>query len=263
MTQSSDAIIDAVHRERLAVQLWQTVGAAKLANQIVSSLGSQSLHALERIRDEKLYLGAGFETFAEFLDKHPDSPMGHDAFRRRINLLKSEGEFAFDLLNSLNVPINTRKLLAGGIAIDGDEIEIAGVKCSLTDTARVKEIIKDLADKTAELQRTTKRQGKQLAQGQKDFDELKKRVIHANPDGTETGQAILTAAGSLARLRETLEAAPDEEKLAVKESIFTLLRNSQLELSGALGVITRAEVSEVKGSQGEVDDEDSELMEQM
>jgi len=229
--------------DRAVIQLWQTIGAAKVVNQIVASLGSQSLHALERVRDEKLYLAAGFETFREFLDKHPESPMSYDQFNRRTKLLEIEGDFIFDLLSSLNVPWKDRKLLAGQIEVEGNEIRIGEARTRLDDEAAIINLIASQQLKLQEQQRTNERLSKKLKKGEEDFEKLKRRAIIANPDGTETGQALLTAAGALAKLREALAAATDEEKQALREEVFELLRVNQLECSVALGVIKREELT--------------------
>lgn len=238
MTENSAALdhelvsLEAQHSRRLTIQLWQTIGATKLANQIASSLGSQTVRALESIRDEELYKAAGFDTFDKFLDQDPDSPMSYEQFRRRSNLLKGEGDVTYDLLNSLNVPFSQRKLLAGQIEVtDENEIKIAGVATKLDDGPRIVELISKLHSKNQEQQRTIDR-------GKKDVDKWKRKAVDAegratiaNPTGTATGQALLTAAGALVGLKDSLASATDEEKEALKDQIFDLLHNSQLSLS--------------------------------
>ena len=231
--------LESEHQERMKAQLGKQLARQNWQRRSPSSLGSQAIRAVETVRDDELYKAAGFETFDKFLDQHPQSPMGHDTFLRRVKLLRSEGDIAFDLLNSLNVPLSQRKLLAGQIEVTDNEIKIGEDSVRLDDTARIVELIPKLHKKDQEQQRTIDRGKKDVEKLKRRADEAEKRAIVANPDGTDTGQAILTAAGSLARLRETLEAAPDEEKLAVKEAIFTLLSNSHLELSAALGIVTR------------------------
>lgn len=260
MSQSSDELLSAVHRERLAIQLWQTVGAAKLANQIVSSLGSQSLHALERVRDEKLYLATGFETFAEFLDKHPDSPMGHDTFRRRINLLNSEGEIAFDLLNSLNLPLSHRKLLAGQIQVTENEIKIGDDSVSLDDRPRITELISKLHAKSQEQQRTIERGRKDNEKWKRKATEAEQRAVIANPDSTETGQVLLTAVGALERLLDQYSELPAEHKAVYEEPIFEMLRMKQLQFSAAR---TGEKPPDLEEDNAGVDDEAARLMEDL
>jgi hypothetical protein len=257
--------VEAANKERAIIRLWQMIGAHKAASQIASSLGAQSIRALEMVRDSKDFLATGFQAFDKFLDQHPDSPMTHEQFRRRANLLNNEGDIAFDLLNSLNVPLSHRKLLAGKIEVTENEIKIGDDTVRLDDSTRIVELISKLHKKDQEQQRTIARKDKQLAQGEKDNADWKRRAITANPDGTETGQALLTAAGSLSRLRDALEAAPDEEKLALKEAIFHLMSNSQLELSVALGIVSKDEVSQAKGRQGDndFDEEAAALMEEL
>ncbi len=257
--------IEAAHNDNALIQLWQIIGAHKAVSQIAASLGAQSIRGLELIRDRKYYLAAKHETFDSFLDHHPDSPMSYEAFRRRAHLLNNEGDIAFDLLNSLNVPLSQRKLLAGQIEVTENEIKIGEDTVRLDDTARIVELVSTLHKKTQEQQRTNERLSKKLAKGEEDFEKLKRRAIVANPDGTETGQALLTVAGALKNLREKLEDAADEEKQALREQIFELMRTSQLELSVALGVVTADQVSGRNGQPDESleisDDEAAALLE--
>lgn len=255
--------IEAANKDNASIRLWQTMGAHKLANQIVASLGAQSVRALEMVRDEKLYLAAGHDTFDGFLDRHPESPMSYEAFRRRANILNNEGDIAFDLLNSLNVPLSQRKLLAGQIEVTENEIKIGDDVVRLDDGPRIVELISKLHKKDQEQQRTIERKDKKLAQGEKDFAALKRRAIIANPDGTETGQAVLTLAGAFKLLEDKLEAAPDEEKAALRDPIFQLLSSKQLDLSVALGIVKRDEIPGSNGHEETGDDEDAQMLEEL
>jgi hypothetical protein len=262
---SEDAIrigcLEAINKDHALIQLWQMIGAHKAVSQIAASLGAQSIRALEMVRDTKYYLAADFDTFDKFLDQHPDSPMSYEAFRRRSNLLNNEGDIAFDLLNSLNVPLSQRKLLAGQIEVTENQIKIGDDTVRLDDGPRIVELISKLHKKDQEQQRTIERGKKDVEKLKRRADEAEKRAIIANPDGTETGQAYLTAAGALARLREILEGASDEEKQVMREPIFNLLSTNHLELSVALGVIKREEVP--SNGQISVDDEDARLVEEL
>jgi len=254
--------LEAINKAGGIRRLWQTMGAMKLAEALSRSLASQTLHALEQLRDDKEYLREpGYETFRDFLDHHPDSVMSHDTFRRRINLLQSEGDVTFDLLNSLNVPLSQRKLLAGQIEVAENEIKIGDDTVRLDDGPRIIELVSKLHSKNQELQRTNERKDKKLLQGEKDFEALKRRAIIANPDGTETGQAVLTLAGAFKLLEDKLGAATDEEKAALRDPIFQLLSTKQIDLSVALGVIAREEVP--ANLQDSIDDEDARLIEEL
>ncbi len=162
------------HRERQKVRLWQIVGATKLANRLVESLGAQAVHAIEQVRDQKLYIPAGYETIRDFLDRDPESPMSYDQFNRRTKLLESEGDVIFDLLNSLNVPLKDRKMLAGQIEIDGNEIRIGDTCVRKDDEAAILNLITTQHAKLLEQQRTNDRLTKKIKKGEEDFEKLKR-----------------------------------------------------------------------------------------
>lgn len=218
------------------------LGALGFSERLANTLSAQNLHALDHMKREKLYLEGGYQTFDDFLDHDPFSPMKADTFRRRWNLLQGEGDETFNLLNSLKVPMEARKLLAGQVEVKDNIITIGGVGTRLDDNTRIVELISLLHKKTVEQNRTIERGKKDVEKLKRRTDEAERRAINVNPDGTETGQALLTAAGALSRLREILTEAPDEEKQALREPIFELLRSNQLELSVALGIATKAEI---------------------
>jgi hypothetical protein len=230
------------HRQRQSRRLWQTIGATKLADRLSSALASQSIRALGRSRDDKEYLAEGFKTFEDLLDLHPESPMSYDQFNRREKLLDKEGDLVFDLLSSLDVPMKARKLLAGEIEVDGNELRVGDAHCCLDDDASVLNLITTQHAKLLEQQRTIDRGKKDVEKHKRLAIEAEKRVATANPTGTPTGQALMTASGALSQLREALAAASDDEKQALREPVFELLRMNQLECSVALGIIKESDL---------------------
>jgi hypothetical protein len=243
-------------------ELWQIVGGTKLANRIASALSAQTIHAIERIKVERLYAAAGHDTFEDFLDHDPQSPMRYDTYRRRARLLEDEGDVVFDLLNSLAIPFEPRKLLASEIKVDGNQITIGDTSARLDDNVRIVELITTLHKKNQEQARTIDRGKKDVDKHKRRADEAEKRVININPEGTDSGKALLTAAGALSLLRETLAEASDEERAALREPVLELLRNNHLDLSAALGVITSADAKRGRSDLNGLSDEDvSDLME--
>lgn len=243
-------------RESRAINLWQMVGATKLANQLSAALTSQSLQALQRIRDEKLWDAAGAESFRDFLDHHSGSPMTYDQFNRREKLMESEGPEAFDLLNSVNAPYSVRKMLKGKIEIDGNDIRIDDERVRKDDPEAILNLLVKAHAKLAEKERTIERGKKDVDRLKRKADEAEKRAVVANPTGTPTGQALLTAAGALTQLCEALESAPAEEKTALKDQIFDLMRAKQLDLSVALGDLSKEEVQQAVSADQDISDED-------
>jgi hypothetical protein len=229
------------------IELWQIIGGTKLANRLVGALSSQLIHAIETVKSQRLYVHAGYETFEDFLDNDPDSPMKYDTYRRRARLLENEGDVVFDLLNSLAIPFEPRKLLSNEIKVDGNQITIGDTSARLDDNVRIVELITTLHKKNQEQARTIDRGKKDVDKHKRRADEAEKRVININPEGTDSGKALLTAAGALSLLRETLAEASDEERAALREPVLELLRNNQLEMAVALGVISPKEASQANG----------------
>ena len=202
--------------EQATIDLWKTIGAIQLANSIAANLSAQTIHALENVRDKKLYLAAGFSTFDEFLTKHPASPMSHDTFRRRVNLLESEGDLTFDLLTSLKVPVSARKLLAGQITVQGDEIQIGDSKCCLSDQAGIIVLINSLHHKAQEQSRTIERGKKDFEKKKRRIDELEQQVAHGatvSENGAPHARALVSLLGNFQLLAEEVASLRNDDEL--------------------------------------------------
>jgi hypothetical protein len=234
--------------EHIAPRLWQIVGAIKLGNRLAESLSSQAVHALEQVRDEKLYLATGLQTFDEFLDNHPDSPMSHDTFRRRVNLLLSEGDVTFDLLNSLNVPLSARKLLAGNISVDGDCVviteekgdRISSTRIPLDDRVRIVEAIVGLKKKTDEQARTIERGKKDVDKYKRRADDLQQKIESGGAgvmvDGMPYARALVNALGDLSLLKDEISKIEDEaERKRFGDQALELIAKQKVELEESLG----------------------------
>jgi hypothetical protein len=163
-------------QEQRSNLFWQMIGGVKVADAVSNQLSSQLLRTLERIQKEKLYLEAGYKTFDQFLDKAPESPMSHDAYRLRVNLLQAEGDELFDSFNSIGLSLSKRKLLGkGSVEVDGEEIVVRDdkdeLRIPLNNRTELLSAISRLADKNNEKSRTIERGKKELERKDKKLQE--------------------------------------------------------------------------------------------
>jgi hypothetical protein len=233
--------------ERTSIRLWKTLGAVQAVSQLAAGLGAQTIHALERVRDEKLYLAAGFSTFDEFLSKHPESPMSHDTFRRRVNLLESEGDITFDLLNSLNVSISARLLLAGDISIDGDNIVIneeqgdgvSSTRIPLNDHAQIVKTIVELKKKADEQKRTIERGKKDVDKWKRKHDEVNEQLakgLSVSEDAAPHARALVSVIGNFQILADECKALTNQkERKRFAPIVFQRLAEASKLVEEALG----------------------------
>jgi hypothetical protein len=233
--------------ERTSIRLWKTLGAVQAVSQLAAGLGAQTIHALERVRDERLYLAAGFTTFDEFLSKHPESPMSHDTFRRRVNLLESEGDITFDLLNSLNVSVSARLLLAGNISLDGDHIvineergeTISSTRIALNDHAQIVKTIVELKKKADEQKRTIDRGKKDNEKWKRKFDESQEQLskgLTVSEDAAPHARALVSVLGSFQILADECKSLTNEkERERFAPIVFQRLAEASKQVEEALG----------------------------
>jgi hypothetical protein len=233
--------------EAMAARLWQIIGAVKLGNRLAESLSAQTIHALEQVRDEKLYLAAKVPTFDKFLSTHPETPMSHDTFLRRVHLLETEGDLAFDLLNSLNIPMSARKLLAGNILVDGDHIVINEQKGDIISSTRIALTDRDLVVKTiVELKRKADEQSRTIERGKKDFEKKKRRIneleeqlekgLTVSEDAAPHARALVSVLGNFQILADECKALTnDKERARFAPIAFQRLAEAEKQLEEALG----------------------------
>ncbi len=233
-------------------EFFRFLGAVGFSEKLTSALAAQNLHALDHVKREKLYLAGGYQTFDDFLDHDPNSPMKAETFRRRWNLLTSEGDDTFNFLNAMKVPFETRKLLAGQVEVKDNEISVGGVGTRLDDGPRIVELISTLHKKTVEQQRTIERKDKKIKQGEKDFEKLKRQ--RATSDTSPLGQAMLMLAGAFTNLIQACDEASNEEREAIKVSLYSLIAEQNLRVNDVFNLPRPPEMEDLGMTDQEAQD---------
>ncbi len=233
----------ALARRQQAARFWQMIGGIKVADAVTRSLSSQMLRTLERVKQEKLYKEAGYDTFDQFLDKDPESPMKHDTFLRRAKLLEAEGDEVFDTFNAIGLSFTKRQMLGrGAVEVEGEEIVLREgkeeIRIPLKDRTEVLTAITRLADKNNEQRRTIER-------GRKDVDKLQRKLTEAaeakSPGSAERSpftDARMTAVVALGALGRQARALPPAERERVRIETLSLLSEQWMALHEAFGFET-------------------------
>lgn len=223
--QASQVIQQAAEADKLATEQVDAIlllGGIDAVGKVSAVLGAQSFRALQNFRDRKGYIALGYERFDDFLDKWPRSPMSKNEFYRRQTLLENEGDAAFEFLNGLGISLQARRALKKGeVAVEGDKVIVGDQEIAIHDTHQIKNVVKLLADKAAEQQRTIQR-------GKDEIKVLKKRIDEtpASTDGPRAtmdfdslaSQAYLQALSALNDLESALKQLPAPQRQAqIKE----------------------------------------------
>lgn len=189
------------------------LGGIQVADKIANSISSQAMNALILFQKENLYRHFGFDRFADFLDKSEYSLLTKHQFYERKKIFDAEGEEIFDLLNEVGVSVKTRKMLANGsyqneISIENGKLKIGDEEADLSNARLVRTVIETYADDLRQLTEKTKKQQekvekleKNIATGQKEFDELR-RSIDADKDRNPYDKAYLNLLIDLGNLTE-------------------------------------------------------------
>jgi hypothetical protein len=217
------------------IEASQLLGAVRATNTLGRNIAAQSFRGLMLFRDRKDHEAFGFERFDDFLNEHPQSPMTKNQFYDRLNVIEREGDEAFDLLNSLRVPLSTRKLLASGVVqIDNDVITIGEETINVADSTRVMEALKILARKGDEQKRTIDRGKKEVKSLKKQLDQAE-HGPQAHKDSTPYGNALVVAICALTALAGEADKLPMDEMMAVRDNCRMLIRERAHHLECLLG----------------------------
>lgn len=205
-TPAGDLLAQSQSRDTTLLAL----GAISAMKAIAQTLNSNLIRGLQVIRDKELYRAFGYERFDSFLDLYENSPMKYKRFNYIEKQFKTEGDEVFDLLNSINVPMSARKLIAeseaGAIFIEGDEIVIGDQRADLSNLPMIKVLVKKLASANEQFHENKKvqetkieRLEEQIKTGTEEYEELR-RALNAQTEGTEYERALMKAHGALIAL---------------------------------------------------------------
>lgn len=180
----TDAVVSNSAQASRSVQIFEFIGATKAMNKLATSLTSQVLFALKKIQEEEAYKEYGCKTWVEFLAAYPELDMSKSQYYKLIGLLSSEGAEVFDLLNSLNVPLNSRKqLTAGDLQIDGNELIVRDQRVPIDDAKKIKRALTQVIEQMERVE-------SQSAKNVKEIDKLKKKLDQAKEDARVAGMGI-------------------------------------------------------------------------
>ncbi len=194
-----------------ALRAGEIVGSAKITAYLSEATGKFSIVALKKFADEKLFQGYGFSSMAAFLDSQPHLP-NHATYHRQATLLEAEGEEAFNLLNSLKVPMSDRKwLTTGTIEFEGNLARIGDHEVDLGNSVGIKQLVKDLAAeiRTAAVEKE-KAEGRvekletQVKKGTDEFRQLERNFDALN-EGDAHGKSFSRVVNALMQLRMEVE----------------------------------------------------------
>lgn len=214
------------------------LGAIHAGINIGNAVSTTSLRALEIFLDNREYEKFGFTNLTDFLNNSEHSPMSKGEYYRQIELLRKEGDATFEYLNALKIPASTRKMIgAGNISFDGDKILVGEIEVASTDTAQVKEIIKELANEIRDKDETEKKSKKQIEKlnaqietGKDEYEQLQRNFDALN-DGSPFDQTYSKLVNSFIRFNDHVKEAPDDVKKAKGENcldtIWTLLEETR------------------------------------
>jgi len=199
-------------------QALEFIGAAKAINKLTLSLSSQLLMALKKFQEEEGYKEYGCKTWVEFLQQNPELDMSKSQYYKLIGALENEGSEVFDLLNSLNIPLNARlQIGAGSIQIEGNDLLVNEQRVPLNDPRKLKRTLTQVIEQLDATSRKADKTAKENEKLKKKLDEAKEEARIAAmsmPGGDDTDpahQAYLHVISSLVTLTRELNELPRAE----------------------------------------------------
>lgn len=221
-----------VEKEEALVYL----GGIGAISNLADKLSAQAIRALEVFEQSKGYKALGYDTFKDFLNESRYSPVSKNQYYDRLGALTQEGDAAYDLLNSLKVPISKRKQLpAGAVRVEDDTLILGEQRIPLDDRRRVVDAITALAESNEEKARKIEKGTEQHKKLKQERDELKKRGA-ASGALDEYDATLVQLLGLYANLVSLAFELPDTVRLEKRDYTFARLADQRLQLEEALGV---------------------------
>lgn len=199
---------------------YQMLGAARYASHLSNQTKSDVIRFVKTVRDNKLFEQFGFSKLDDFLDSD-FSPMPQRTFYRELEMFEKEGE-QYDLFNEWKIPARIRRqLTSGDIAIDGDEVVIAGTeRVSLTNSGSIKAILEQLVKEKLAAEDKTAATDAKLARAEQKIDIADQQIERLENDlarlknGTPYEQQLRDTVHSMLTLTEKIGQLPDDQKAA-------------------------------------------------
>lgn len=221
-----------VEKEEALVYL----GGIGAISNLADKLSAQAIRALEVFEQSKGYKALGFKTFKDFLNESRYSPVSKSQYYDRLDALTQEGDAAYDLLNSLNVPLSRRKKLPpGAVTVEDDTLVIGELRIPLEDRRRIVETVKSLAETNQQQARKIEKGTEQNKKLKQERDELKKGKA-ASGALDEYDSTLVQLLGLYANLTSLAFEMPDALRLKKRDYTFARLADQRLQLEEALGV---------------------------
>lgn len=211
--------MDAAQKQKALEELLFALGGIKAISALADNLNAARIIAIQRIRDEKLYLASGCTRFDEFMDKHEKSPMPYDRFNNIEKVFKTVGTYEFDLLRGSGLSMRQMKALkAGDVVVEGGEVVIGGdERVSLGEDRKIRTLVEQLiADrKDAETREAKTRDDLEKSNEKNRIGEAQNERLRRELDEADTSRiqrAYLHALNAQLLFVEAVGELDDDEK---------------------------------------------------
>ena len=236
-SQSSEAEL-----RSLVFQMGQLDAISSIANNLNTAL----IVRLQQIRDQKIYLAAGYDRFDDFLDKFEHSPMAYKRFNYIENIFKGLGPDVFDLASSNGLSVRQMKMLGrGNVEVEdgivrvtmGEEVIETPIDNRRQWLQTLKALADSNADKNAKLDKQADKIAKHDAREQDLQDELsrvrasKRAEVNDDPHS----HAIVNLTFAFQNLETAVADMSEIERQQFIDQDFSLIAHHMTDLAAAYG----------------------------
>lgn len=238
ITRKADDIIEGSVAESTRahdeLELYYLLGGQDAIGTIADNLQSVLVANYQRIRDERLYLAAGFERFDDFMDNHPKSKLSYKRFNYIENIVKDLGPATFDLMSGSGLSMRQMKMLGKGtVRVEGDVVVVT------TDTGREEIMIsnrREWMDVVRTVVKANAEKDDKIARQKKILDEKDGTIRSAHDDldrerarksvevsGDQHSMALAAVIGAFKNLRDEVAGLSEIDRGARKDNVLELL----------------------------------------
>lgn len=247
--QQADEAISAEMAARQNVDalndLFYRLGGLDVLQTVANNLNAALIRNLQVIRDDRLYLAAGFQRFDDFMDNHPRSKMSYKRFNYIEGIYNNLGPETFDLMSGSGLSMRQMKALGrGNVEVDGDHIvvtsddgqteaiEIANRRQWLDAVTTLAKAKSDSDEKVRRQQKTIESQEQTIQNAHDDLDrERARKYAEAGQDPHSV--ALANACFALAALREAAGELSPVDRSARRDNVLETLAGQLEKLRAA------------------------------